>query len=139
MNNDHCKPADISARCFRRGNNCLYVQKEEKPAENSARPTKKPEYECLNSEKSTNLAEISASPKKNANNYTYALRNQKIGKNFGQKGQKLPIHIVVCNVTQKRACISASFRKTSNTTHKKKWMHQANTSTPISMGVTQCS
>ena len=29
------------------------------------------------------LAEISASPKKNENKYTYSLRNQKAGRNFG--------------------------------------------------------
>ena len=41
MNSDHYKLADISARCVRRGNNCLFVQKEEKLAEISARPTEK--------------------------------------------------------------------------------------------------
>ena len=74
-------------------------------------------YKCLNSEQTKKLAEISASPKKNENNYAYSPGNQKAGRNFGQKGQKLHIHIVVCNVTQNLAEISASFRKTSNTTH----------------------
>ena len=50
------------------------------------------------------LAEMSASPKKNKNNYTDSLKNLKAGRNFGQKGQ----NIVVCNVTQKLASISAN-------------------------------
>ena len=51
----------------------------------------KPEYKCLNSEQTKKLAEISASPKKNKNKYAYSLENQKAGRNFGQKGQKLHI------------------------------------------------
>ena len=40
MNNDNCKLAEIAARCVRRGNNCLNVQKYEELAEISARPPK---------------------------------------------------------------------------------------------------
>ena len=40
MNSDHCKRADISASCVRRGNNCLHLLKQEMLAEISARPTK---------------------------------------------------------------------------------------------------
>ena len=46
MNSDPCKLAEFSARCVRRGNDCLYVQKEEKLAEIEMEI----EYECLNSE-----------------------------------------------------------------------------------------
>ena len=83
----------------------------------SPRPPKKPAYKCLNSEQTKILAEISASPKKIEKNYAYSLGNQKTGRNFGQKGQKLHIHIVVCNVTQNLAETSASLRKTTNTPH----------------------
>ena len=100
----------------RRGNKgkCAKIGK---VGRNSGQTDQKPEYECLNSEQTKNLAEISASPKKNENNYTYSLRNQKAGRDFGQKGVKLHIHIVVCSVTPKLASFSASFRKMSNTTH----------------------
>ena len=92
-----------------------------KAGRNFGQTAQKPEYKCLNSEQTKKLAEISASPKKNKNNYAYmpiySLGNQKASRNFDQKGQKPHIHLVVCNVTQNLAQISASFRKTSNTTH----------------------
>ena len=47
------------------------------------------------------MVKLLACPKKNKNNYTYSLRNQKAGGIFGRKGQKLHIQIVVCTVTQK--------------------------------------
>ena len=88
-----------------------------KAGRNFGQTGQKPEYKCLNSEQTKRLAEISASPKKNENNYAYSLGNQKGGRNFGQKGQKLHIHIFVCNVTQKLPSFSAGFKKRSNTTH----------------------
>ena len=100
-----------------KGKKLLKCSKIGKAGRNFGQPAQKPEYKCLNSEQTKKLAEISASPKKNENNYAYSPGNQKAGRNFGQKGQKLHIHIVVCNVTQNLAEISASFRKTSNTTH----------------------
>ena len=72
-----------------------------KAGRNFGQPAQKPEYKCLNSEQTKKVAEISASPKKNENNYAYSPGKQKAGRNFGQKGQKLHIHIVVCNVTGK--------------------------------------
>ena len=80
--------------------------KKGKAGRNFGQTAQKREYKCLNSEQTKKLAEISASPKKNENNYAYSLGNQKAGGNFGQKGQKLHIHIVVCNVTQNLAEIS---------------------------------
>ena len=82
-----------------------------KAGRNFGQTAQKPEYKCLNSEQTKKLAEISASPKKNENNYAYSLGNQKAGQNFGQKGEKLHIHIVVWNVTQKLASFSACFTK----------------------------
>ena len=51
-----------------------------KAGRNFGQTDQKPEYECLNSEQTKNLAEISASPKKNINKDTYSLRNQKAGR-----------------------------------------------------------
>ena len=94
-----------------KGKQLLKCSKIGKASRNFGRTDQKPEYKCLNSEQTKKLAEISASPKKNENNYAYSLGNQKAARNFGQKGQKLHIHIVVCNVTQKLASFSASFLK----------------------------
>ena len=95
-----------------KGKQLLICTKIGKAGRKFGQTAQKPEYECLNSEHTKRLAEISASPKKNENNYTYSLlRNQKVGRNIGQKGQKLHIHIVVCSVTQKLASFFCALQK----------------------------
>ena len=59
-----------------------------KAGRNFGQTAQKPQYECLNSEQTKNLAEISASPKKNGNNYTYSLRKPKSWPKFRPEASK---------------------------------------------------